>query len=145
MEASSPADIRRKNSLTGEMFQNMLHGKRDKNFRIERKDLSSLSESELLKELVRDIAHELDMDIVCFKILVNVNILTQSDRSSLFLARGSKDERFLVSKLFDVTEKSSLIECLHTVDKQITVPFGRGIAGTVAKTKQPINIPVCCL
>jgi len=45
-----------------------------------------------------------------------------------------------VSKLFDVTDSSGIEETLHTEATQIKVQFGKGIAGTVALTKQPINI-----
>ena len=56
------------------------------------------------------------------------------------MARGTKDNKYLVSKLFDVTEHSQLEDCLHTEEKHYTVPFGRGIVGTVALDKHPINI-----
>ena len=45
-----------------------------------------------------------------------------------------------MSKLFDVTENSDLEDTLHTEENHITVAFGSGIAGTVALTKEPINI-----
>ncbi|CAF4536583.1 unnamed protein product, partial [Rotaria magnacalcarata] len=51
------------------------------------------------------------------------------------------DARFLVSKLFDVTAGSTLEESLHKEDQQIIIPFGKGIAGHVASTKEFINIP----
>ena len=136
------SDIRRRNSLTGELYEQMLQVKANKDFKLEQKDLGKLSESDLMRELIRDITQELDMDIVCFKILFNINLLTQSDRSSLFLARGSKESRYLVSKFFDVTVNSSMSECLHTEEQLITVPFGQGIAGIVAQTKEAINISV---
>lgn len=55
-------------------------------------------------ELIRDIANELDIDVLCHKILVNVCLLTHADRGSLFLAKGSPKNRYLVAKLFDVTQ-----------------------------------------
>lgn len=54
-------------------------------------------------ELIRDVSTELDIDILCHKILVNVGLLTHADRGSLFLARGTAPHRYLVAKLFDVT------------------------------------------
>jgi len=54
--------------------------------------------------------------------------------------RGTKDNKYLVSKLFDVTEVSNLEDTLHTENNNITVAFGSGIVGTVALTKTPINI-----
>lgn len=80
--------------------------------------------------------HCQSIQLICRVNLFQIN----ADRGSLFLARGTKDNKYLVSKLFDVTENSQLEDCLHTEENHITVPFGRGIAGTVALTKQPINI-----
>jgi hypothetical protein len=65
--------------------------------------LDLLDENELFMELIRDVANELDIDVLCHKILVNVGLLTHADRGSLFLARGPRDARYLVAKLFDVT------------------------------------------
>ena len=70
----------------------------------------------------------------------NVSILTNSDRGSLFLVRGSRENKFLVSKLFDVTESSTLEQSVHTAANEIVVPFGVGIAGNVAQSGEPINI-----
>ena len=70
---------------------------------LRRKQLDQMGESELFMELIRDVANELDIDVLCHKILVNVGLLTHADRGSLFLARGPRDGRYLVAKLFDVT------------------------------------------
>jgi len=68
-----------------------------------RRNLSALDENELFMELIRDVANELDINVLCHKILVNVELLTHADRGSLFLARGPREDRYLVAKLFDVT------------------------------------------
>ncbi|GIY94364.1 cGMP-specific 3',5'-cyclic phosphodiesterase [Caerostris extrusa] len=97
-------------------------------------------------ELIRDIANELDVDTLCHKILVNVSILTNSDRGSLFLAKGPRGSRYLVAKLFDVTPESVLQDALDAaVDEEgesriPPIPFGIGIAGHVALTKENVNI-----
>lgn len=65
-----------------------------------------LDEGELFMELIRDVANELDIDVLCHKILVNVGLLTHADRGSLFLAKGTPTNRYLVAKLFDVTQKT---------------------------------------
>ncbi|CAF3343169.1 unnamed protein product [Rotaria socialis] len=132
-------------SITHEMFNNIIQG------HVSNRPISStnsqivdymhLNENELFFELIRDISNELNVDVVCHKILTNVSILTNSDRGSLFLACGSKNARFLVSKLFDVTAGSTLEQSLHKEDQQIIIPFGKGIAGHVASTKEFINIP----
>jgi len=57
-------------------------------------------------ELIRDVANELDIDVLCHKILVNVGLLTHADRGSLFLAKGTPTNKYLVAKLFDVTQKT---------------------------------------
>lgn len=55
-------------------------------------------------ELIRDISNELDINVLCHKILVNVCLLTHADRGSLFLAKGTSKNRYLVAKLFDVNQ-----------------------------------------
>lgn len=105
------------------------------------RDLESMEESELFMELIRDVANELDIDVLCHKILKNVSILTHADRGSLFLARGPPNERYLVAKLFDVRHDTSLDEAIKLArSEEIRIPFGVGIAGTVAKSKTLINI-----
>ena len=132
-------------SLTHEMFNNIIQGHRthrdQSGLASQPVDYMSLNEHELFFELIRDIANELNVDVLCHKILINVSILTNSDRGSLFLARGPKDSRYLVSKLFDVTAGSTLEQSLHKEEQQIIIPFGKGIAGHVASTREYINIP----
>ncbi|KAJ8920329.1 hypothetical protein NQ315_011991 [Exocentrus adspersus] len=104
-------------------------------------DLESMEESELFMELIRDVANELDIDVLCFKILKNVSVLTHADRGSLFLSRTSGEERYLVAKLFDVRHDTSLEEAVKLARaEEIRIPFGVGIAGTVAQNKTLINI-----
>lgn len=92
-------------------------------------------------ELIRDVANELDIDVLCHKILVNVGLLTHADRGSLFLAKGSSDERYLIAKLFDVTQDTELeVAVQKAKNEEIKIPFGIGIAGYVAQTKEIINI-----
>lgn len=104
-------------------------------------ELSNLDEKELFMELIRDIAYELDMDVISHKILVNVCVLTNCDRSSLFLTKGHKDRRYLVSHLFDVTRDSTVEEAIKPHEKAIRIPFGVGIAGSVASSGELVNIP----
>jgi len=132
-----------RNSITTSMFKRYVEGNISKIKRVSAFDTTSLqhlNETELFMELIRDIATELDVNVLCHKILQNVNILTKSDRGSLFLVRGSLHHKYLVSKLFDVTRTSTLEESIHTEEKEIKVPFGRGIAGHVAETKETVNI-----
>ena len=61
-----------------------------------------MAQNDKLMELILDISNELDINVLCHKILVNVCRLTKADRSSLFLARGPRGKRYLEAKLFDV-------------------------------------------
>lgn len=76
-----------------------------------RKSLAELDEGELFMELIRDVANELDIDVLCHKILVNVSLLTHADRGSLFLVKGNNQSRYLVAKLFDVTQDTGKRIC----------------------------------
>ncbi|KAJ3643001.1 hypothetical protein Zmor_025742 [Zophobas morio] len=101
----------------------------------------AVEESELFMELIRDVANELDIDVLCHKILRNVSLLTRADRGSLFLTRATGEDKFLVAKLFDVRHDTSLEEAVKLArSEDIRIPFGIGIAGTVAQNKILINI-----
>lgn len=100
-----------------------------------------MDETELFMELIRDVANELDIDVLCHKILVNVSLLTHADRGSLFLARGSDSGRYLTAKLFDVRHDTVFEEAVKlSHSEELRIPFGVGIAGTVAQTKSLVNI-----
>ena len=103
-------------------------------------ELSALNEKDLFMELIRDIAYELDVDELSHKILVNVSILTRCDRSSLFLCKGHKDRKYLISRLFDVTADSTVEEAVKPIEEAIIIPFGVGIAGNAASSGEMINI-----
>lgn len=139
-----------RNSVTSELFRDMVASPKRKRSldSLTRSQLKSslqdLDEHDLLMELIRDIANELDIDTLCHKILVNVSILTNSDRGSLFLAKGSRGgNRYLVAKLFDVTPDSVLQDALSAAEEYAKIPpipFGVGIVGHVAQTKDTVNI-----
>lgn len=144
-----PTTLSKRTSVTSDLFQlwlaaspakNDLQKNQTQNVRPLR-DLESMGESELFMELIRDVANELDIDVLCHKILKNVSLLTHADRGSLFLARGPPEDRYLVAKLFDVRHDSQLEEAVkHARAEDIKIPFGVGIAGTVAQYKTLINI-----
>jgi hypothetical protein len=71
------------------------------------KGLEVLDPNDRLIELILDISNELDINVLCHKILLNVGYLTQADKCSLFLARGPRDKRYLEAKLFDVDANTS--------------------------------------
>ena len=124
-------------------LRSLLSPRKRKLHRRNKSALRQLDEKELFMELIRDIADELDLNTLSHKILSNVSILTNADRCSLFLVRhvrGDKEQSYLVSKLFDVTESSTLEDALHSEEEEIRIPFGQGIAGHVALTKETVNI-----
>ncbi|VVC90390.1 unnamed protein product [Leptidea sinapis] len=104
-----------------------------------RHELKQLDEKELIFELVKDICNELEVRVLCHKILQNVSILLDADRGSLFLVQGEKasspkpqNGRCLVSKLFDVCSKSTP-EQMEQLE-EIRIPWGSGIVGYVAES-----------
>lgn len=140
------APVTKRTSITSDLFQLWLAAspaksdQQPQNVR-PRRDLESMDEGELFMELIRDVANELDIDILCHKILVNVCLLTHADRGSLFLAKGPANDRYLSAKLFDVRHETDFQEALKQVQaEEIRIPFGVGIAGTVAQSKKIINI-----
>ncbi|XP_055375430.1 cGMP-specific 3',5'-cyclic phosphodiesterase isoform X2 [Condylostylus longicornis] len=146
-----PQKSPKRTSVSSELFQQWMASSPVQNCRqnpisrrniIEsRRQLQDLDQGELFMELIRDVANELDIDVLCHKILVNVGLLTHADRGSLFLAKGSPTNRYLVAKLFDVTQSTALSEAVKKArTEEIIIPFGVGIAGTVAETKEMINI-----
>lgn len=101
---------------------------------------------------MKDICNELEVRSLCHKILQNVSMLLHADRGSLFLVQGERGGgctptpsgqtprgRCLVSKLFDVCSKSTLVEMEKK--EEIRIPWGTGIVGFVAESGEPVNIP----
>uniref|UniRef100_A0A1Y1MPH6 Phosphodiesterase n=1 Tax=Photinus pyralis TaxID=7054 RepID=A0A1Y1MPH6_PHOPY len=136
----------RRTSITSDLFQLWLAASPAKSDHQPqhvrpRRNLDSLDDSEIFMELIRDVANELDIDVLCHKIFVNVCLLTNADRGSLFLAKGPTSDRYLDAKLFDVRHDTTYEEAINQVrSEEYRIPFGVGIAGTVAQTKTLINI-----
>lgn len=104
-------------------------------------ELRKLNRQKLFVELLTDVVSpDVDINHLSHKILVNVLLLTTADRSSLFLVEGPEDNQILVSRLFDVTESISVEDAIHDETEAIKMPMGVGIAGTVAKTGEAINL-----
>jgi cGMP-specific 3',5'-cyclic phosphodiesterase len=142
--SSFNVDVDKKDTeLTANIFKDYIDGTRTRKVSFRQLDvarLRELNEHEMFMELIRDIANELDVNVLCHKIIMNVSILTNSDRGSLFLAKGPADNRYLYPKLFDVTAVSTLEESLKAAERGFYIPFGKGIAGHVAQTKEIVNI-----
>ncbi|XP_046852626.1 dual 3',5'-cyclic-AMP and -GMP phosphodiesterase 11-like isoform X2 [Xenia sp. Carnegie-2017] len=104
-----------------------------------RDELKRLDETELMMQLVKDIAEDLNLRSLCHKILQNVSILVNGDRCSMFLVKGSADgPKCLVSTVFDVNAESK-VEDLDNVE-EIRIPWGSGVVGYVAEKGETVNI-----
>uniref|UniRef100_A0A673B8M4 Phosphodiesterase n=1 Tax=Sphaeramia orbicularis TaxID=375764 RepID=A0A673B8M4_9TELE len=91
-----------------------------------------------LLELVKDVSSHLDVTALCHKIFLHINELIAADRYSLFLVgEDSSNRKFLVSRLFDVAEGSTLEESSSSC---IRLEWNKGIVGHVAATGQLLNI-----
>lgn len=106
-------------------------------------DLKNSNERQFFFEIVRDIANDLDVTTLSYKILVNVGILTNADRCSLFLVEGPKGKQSLVSKVFDVQVggPNSPSKDFINQQREIRVPWGKGLVGYAAETGETVNIP----
>eukprot|EP00118_Oscarella_pearsei_P016450 m.157085 g.157085 ORF g.157085 m.157085 type:complete len:773 (+) comp38701_c0_seq3:67-2385(+) len=100
--------------------------------------LRTKDERTVLIELVRDISTDLEVAVLSHRILTNVAVLANADRCSLFLVKGSGAKRCLVAKLFDVVEGSTVEETQN--QKEIRIPWGKGIIGYVAESGQGLII-----
>ena len=104
-------------------------------------ELRKLDRQELFVELLKDVVSpNFDVNSLSHKILVNVLVLTNADRSSLFLVEGPEDNPLLVSRLFDVMENTSVEDAVHDDSDAIKLPFGVGIIGAAAKSGKHINL-----
>ncbi|CAH2300670.1 cGMP-specific 3, 5 -cyclic phosphodiesterase isoform X1 [Pelobates cultripes] len=91
-----------------------------------------------LLELVKDISSHLDVTALCHKIFLHIHELIEADRYSLFLVcEDSSNEKFLVSRLFDVTEGTTPEQASNNC---IRLEWSKGIVGYVAEFGQPLNI-----
>ncbi|XP_057562658.1 cGMP-specific 3',5'-cyclic phosphodiesterase-like isoform X3 [Hippopotamus amphibius kiboko] len=83
-----------------------------------------------LLELVKDISSHLDVTALCHKIFLHIHGLISTDRYSLFLVcEDSSNDKFLISRLFDVAEGSTLEEASNNC---IRLEWNKGIVGHVA-------------
>ncbi|KAG7276015.1 hypothetical protein CRUP_004412, partial [Coryphaenoides rupestris] len=104
--------------------------------------LKETNEREFFLELVKDISNDLDLTNLSYKILINVCILVDADRCSLFLVEGPTHKRTLVSKCFDVHSGTTVRPSSSTVNSnEVQVPWGKGIIGYVAEHGETVNIP----
>lgn len=113
---------------------------------------SEIDENNLLFELVKDIANELNLTTLCHKILQNVLLLIKGDRSSIFLVQENHSgyventeqthvpHKYLVAKVFDVDKSRSHETNDNLMTNQLRITWGHGIIGHVAATGCMLNI-----
>ena len=105
-----------------------------------KRQLRFVNEKDFFLEIVKDISHDLDLKSLTSRILVNLSILLEADRSSLFFVEGQRGKKHLVSKVFDAYTGTHCIPASSGGDNIVKIPWGRGILGHVADTGQTVNI-----
>lgn len=104
-------------------------------------ELRQLTRHELFMELLTDVVSpDIDVNHLSHKILADILVLINGDRSSLFLVEGTDEQPILVSRLFDVMENTSVEDAVHDENEALKIPFGVGIVGHVAKMGEAVNI-----
>ncbi|KAF7708490.1 dual 3',5'-cyclic-AMP and -GMP phosphodiesterase 11A [Silurus meridionalis] len=103
--------------------------------------LKESDERKFFIELVKDISGELDITNLGYKILVNVCVMVNADRCSLFLVEGPAHERTLVSKFLDVHSGTAGRPGSSSIPfAEVQVPWGKGIIGYVAEHGETVNV-----
>ncbi|XP_072880516.1 dual 3',5'-cyclic-AMP and -GMP phosphodiesterase 11A isoform X3 [Hemitrygon akajei] len=107
-----------------------------------KRSLREADERQFFLELVKDISNELDLTSLSYKILINLCIMVDADRCSLFLVEGPPHKKRLVSKLFDVHAGTTVVPSSSMENSnEVQVPWGKGIIGYVAEHGEIINMP----
>ncbi|XP_078284389.1 dual 3',5'-cyclic-AMP and -GMP phosphodiesterase 11A [Rhinoraja longicauda] len=107
-----------------------------------KRSLKQANEREFFLELVKDISNELDLASLSYKILINLCIIVDADRCSLFLVEGPPHKKRLVSKLFDVHSGTTVVPSSSLENSnEVQVPWGKGIIGYVAEHGETVNMP----
>lgn len=103
-------------------------------------NFGDLDERELFMELIRDIVNELDINMLSYKIFVNVSILINVDCCLFFFVWGLCGNKVLVFKFFDVIFEFMVDELLWLEKDEICVFLGVGIVGYMVVMGEIINI-----
>ncbi|XP_030622034.1 rod cGMP-specific 3',5'-cyclic phosphodiesterase subunit alpha [Chanos chanos] len=104
-------------------------------------DLSSVEESEVVFDMVRDLQDNLHMERAIFNLMRHLSFILRADRMSLFLYRQRNGMAELATRLFNVHKDTTFEECLVQPDSEIVYPLDMGIVGHVATTKKIVNVP----
>lgn len=102
--------------------------------------LTSVEESEIIFDLIRDIQDDIKMEKATFNLMRHLSFLLRADRMSLFMYRQRNGVAELATRLFNVQKDSTLEDCLVPPDSEIVYPLDIGIIGHVATTKKMVNV-----
>ncbi|ELK28299.1 Rod cGMP-specific 3',5'-cyclic phosphodiesterase subunit alpha [Myotis davidii] len=103
--------------------------------------LSSVEESEIIFDLLRDFQENLQAEKCIFNVMKKLCFLLQADRMSLFMYRARNGIAELATRLFNVHKDAALEECLVVPDSEIVFPLDMGVVGHVAHSKKLTNVP----
>ncbi|XP_076005187.1 rod cGMP-specific 3',5'-cyclic phosphodiesterase subunit alpha [Genypterus blacodes] len=104
-------------------------------------NLTTVEESEIIFDLVRDMQDNLQMEKSVFKLMRHLCFMLRADRMSLFMYRQRNGVAELSTRLFNVHKDTLFDDCLVAPDSEIVYPMDMGIVGHVASTKKMVNIP----
>lgn len=102
--------------------------------------LSSVEESEIMFDLLRDFQENLQTEKCIFNVMKKLCFLLQADRMSLFLHRARNGTPELATRLFNVHKDAKLEDCLVAPDGEIVFPLDMGVVGHVAHSKKMVNV-----
>ncbi|KAL4664499.1 hypothetical protein H8959_000045 [Pygathrix nigripes] len=102
---------------------------------------SSVEESEIIFDLLRDFQENLQTEKCIFNVMKKLCFLLQADRMSLFMYRTRNGIAELATRLFNVHKDAVLEDCLVMPDQEIVFPLDMGIVGHVAHSKKMANVP----
>ncbi|KAF7473508.1 Hypothetical predicted protein [Marmota monax] len=103
--------------------------------------LSSVEESEIIFDLLRDLQENLQAEKCTFNVMKKLCFLLQADRMSLFMYRARNGIGELATRLFNVHKDATFEECLVMPDSEIVFPLDMGVVGYVAQSKKVNNVP----
>ncbi|XP_069340479.1 rod cGMP-specific 3',5'-cyclic phosphodiesterase subunit alpha isoform X2 [Eulemur rufifrons] len=103
--------------------------------------LSSVEESEIIFDLLRDFQENLQTEKSIFNVMRKLCFLLQADRMSLFMYRTRNGIAELATRLFNVHKDAALEDCLVMPDQEIVFPLDMGVVGHVAHSKKIANVP----
>ncbi|XP_027462135.1 rod cGMP-specific 3',5'-cyclic phosphodiesterase subunit alpha isoform X2 [Zalophus californianus] len=102
--------------------------------------LSSVEESEIIFDLLRDFRENLQAERSVFNVMKKLCFLMRADRMSLFMYRVRNGIAELATRLFNVHKDAVLEECLVVPDSEIVFPLDMGVVGHVAHSKKITNV-----